>query len=364
MILANNTVRLIIMNFKLQNNVSLSELTTFKIGGRAKYFVKVTNKSQLPEIFMWLKDNDLEHIILSGGSNTIFDDGLYLGLVIKINIKGFKIVSSNQNETCISVGSGENWDRVVSRMIDMGLAGVEALSGIAGTTGAAPVQNIGAYGQELKDTLLSVGVFDTSTLALASLTTKDCKLKYRDSIFRSSQKGRYIITNVIFKLSKKPPTIPSYKDVINYFEKRSITNPSLTQIRSAVLEIRSKKFVDPSVAPNAGSFFKNPIVSRQKAEQLMLAYPNVKAYPDDTKIIPLNKNKYKIAAGWLIELLNIQPKDFEKVRIDPNHSLVLENVGGASQKDLNRLVGTIQQLAQNKFGIFLEPEVVTVKFKD
>jgi UDP-N-acetylmuramate dehydrogenase len=350
------------MSFQPQQNVDLAELTTFKIGGRAAFFTEVTSASQLPEIFAWLKQNSLPHLVLSGGSNTIFGDGIFRGLVIKISIMGFAVISESEKSAVITVGSGEDWDEIVKRVVERGLSGMEALSGIPGLTGATPVQNIGAYGQELKDTVKSVEVFDTKSSELGSLSRAECDFGYRDSIFKSDLKGRYIITSVVFELSKKAPGVPNYKDVVSYFESHNIASPNLEQIRQAVLEIRRGKFVDPSIMPNAGSFFKNPVVTELVAKKIMQQNPDVKVYPEDTKIIPLEGGNYKIAAGWLIQNLGLKGLELEKVRIDPNHALVLENKGGASQKDLKELVSKIQDAAMQKYGIALEPEPVIVEF--
>ncbi len=350
------------MSFQPQQNVDLAELTTFKIGGRAAFFTEVTSASQLPEIFAWLKQNSLPHLVLSGGSNTIFGDGIFRGLVIKISIMGFAVISESEKSAVITVGSGEDWDEIVKRVVERGLSGMEALSGIPGLTGATPVQNIGAYGQELKDTVKSVEVFDTKSSELGSLSRAECDFGYRDSIFKSDLKGRYIITSVVFELSKKAPGVPNYKDVVSYFESHNIASPNLEQIRQAVLEIRRGKFVDPSIMPNAGSFFKNPVVTGLVAKKIMQQNPDVKVYPEDTKIIPLEGGNYKIAAGWLIQNLGLKGLELEKVRIDPNHALVLENKGGASQKDLKELVSKIQDAAMQKYGIALEPEPVIVEF--
>jgi len=350
------------MSFQPRKNVNLGELTTFKIGGQAAFYTEATSPNSLPEIFAWLKSNNLPHLVLSGGSNTIFDDGIFHGLVIKISIMGFAVLSESEKSADIKVGAGEDWDAVVRRTVELGFAGIEALSGIPGLTGATPVQNIGAYGQELKDTVKSVEVFDTKSGELTSLTKADCGFGYRDSIFKSELKGRYIITSVVFELSKQAPGVPNYKDVISYFESHNIASPNLEQIRQAVLEIRSGKFVDPSVMPNAGSFFKNPIVTELVAKKIMQQNPDVKLYPEDTKIIPLEGGNYKIAAGWLIQNLGLKGLELEKVRVDPNHALVLENKGGASQKDLKHLVTRIQNAAMEKYGIELEPEPVIIKF--
>ncbi|MSR68649.1 UDP-N-acetylmuramate dehydrogenase [Candidatus Saccharibacteria bacterium] len=350
------------MGFQPQQNVDLAELTTFKIGGQAAFYTVVTSADELPEIFAWLKQNSLPHLVLSGGSNTIFGDGIFRGLVIKISIMGFAVLSESEKSAVITVGSGEDWDAIVAKTIDLKLGGIEALSGIPGMCGAAPVQNIGAYGQEIKDTTLSVEVFDTDNSVVTSLTNAECEFEFRNSTFKATQKDRYIITAITLKLSKLPPSIPQYKDAINYFKEKNISTPTLPQIRKAILEIRRNKFMDPAVMPNAGSFFKNPIVAELVAKKIIAQNPDVKVYPEDTKIIPLEGGNYKIAAGWLIQNLGLKGLELEKVRVDPNHALVLENKGGATQKDLKQLVSKIQDLVTKKYGITLEAEPVIVEF--
>ncbi len=348
------------INLKIQENVPLAELTTFKIGSSARYFVEINNIDELKEAFDWIKKNEIEYFILGGGSNTIFNDKPFPGLVKKINIMGFDIIEENETDTIIKVGSGEDWDDVVAKTVEMSLSGIEALSGVPGKTGAAPVQNIGAYGQEIKDTIEYVEAYDTRKNKLLKLSNDDCKFAYRDSIFKNTDRGRYIICFVALKLSKKQINIPQYKDVINYFDDRNIKTPTLVQIRKAILEIRKNKFVNPSVMPNSGSFFKNPTVFKDIAEKIMLKYPDIKPYPEDTKIFANPDGTYKLAAGWLIQEAGFKGIEFEKVRIDPNHALVLENKGGASQKDLMELVEKIRSKVLELFDVELEIEPVIV----
>lgn len=350
--------------FVLQTDIDLSKLTTMKIGGKAKYYTEIINSGQLKEVLSWTTEQKIPFYILGGGSNTVFDDGFFDGLIILINIKGIEKVSENHESAIVRVGAGEDWDETVKQIVDMNLWGMEALSGIPGKTGAAPYQNIGAYGQELKDTVDHIEAFDTLNGKISELSNAECNFGYRDSIFKSSEKGRYIITNVFFKLSKKPLGVPNYKDVVKYFEDKKVSEPTIKQIREAIIEIRKSKFVDPSVMPNSGSFFKNPTVDAPTAERLMKKFPEVRPYPEDNKIFPVEKNCYKIAAGWLLQELGYKGKDFGKIRIDPNHALVVENQDGATQKDLVEVITKIRADVKKNFGIDLEPEPVIVKFKD
>jgi|688.fasta_scaffold31189_4 UDP-N-acetylmuramate dehydrogenase len=348
------------MNLKIQENVPLAELTTFKIGGNARYFAEINSINELVEAFEWVKDKGHDYFILGGGSNTIFSDEDYLGLIIKMNIMGFEVIDEDESSSTIKVGAGEDWDETVERTVNMNLSGMEALSGVPGNTGATPVQNIGAYGQEVKDTIEFVEAYDAEQSKITKLSNEDCNFSYRDSIFKSSEKGRYIICFVAFRLSKKTAGIPQYKDVINYFKLRNVSSPNLKEIRKAILEIRKSKFVNPSIMPNAGSFFKNPTVSKGIAEKIILKYPDIKPYPEDTKIFPNSDGTYKLAAGWLIQEAGFKGIEFEKVRIDPNHALVLENKGGASQKDLMELVEKIRSKVLELFDVELEIEPIIV----
>lgn len=346
----------------MQEHVNLADLTTFKIGGTARYFTEVTKPEQLNEIFEWLGKKALPYFILSGGSNTVFDDGEFPGLVIKMNLQGFKVLSEDEGSATIWVAAGEDWDKTVAKTVELGLAGIEALSLIPGLAGTAPVQNIGAYGQEIERVIEQVDVFDTQSLQNIKLSHDQCGFTYRNSNFKSSQKGRYIITAIVMKLSKKPPKIPSYPDVIAYFEDKKITQPSLSEIREAIIDIRTHKLPDPAKIPNVGSFFKAVFVTSEEAQTLQQKFPEM-------KMAQVNDSTYKLHPGWLIEHAGLEGYErykhayrYKRVQIDRDHALVLENTGGASQKEVLELATTIQEAVKNKFGIQLDPEPEIVKF--
>ncbi len=343
------------MKFKLQQHVDLATLTTMKIGGAALYFTELNNPSQLPEVFAWLSRHKLPHIILSGGSNTVFDDGEFRGLVIKLSFMGKKVIDQAVSYVTLSVTAGEDWDNLVSYAVDHGWAGIESLSGIPGLCGAAPVQNIGAYGQEISDVLVSAEAYDTSSDSLVVLKNSDCGFGYRDSIFKSSQKGRYIITSITLRLSTKPPSIPDYEDVKQYMLEHNISQPTLHELRGSILAIRKNKFADPNTIPNSGSFFGNPIVNATKAKQLQQAFPDIRLYQQ-------NDGNYKISAGWLIESLGLKGHQFGSIQIDPSHALVLENPDKATRKELDRAILDIQKAVMSKYGIKLIPEPELVRF--
>ncbi len=343
------------MKFKLQQHVDLSQLTTMKIGGSTRYFTELTDPNQLKDVFVWLDQQKLPHLILSGGSNTVFDDSEYVGLVIKLSFLGKNVVEQKDNSVTLRVDAGEVWDNLVSYTVNHGWAGLEALSGIPGLCGAAPVQNIGAYGQEISNVISSVEAYDTNTDTLVELNNSSCKFGYRDSIFKSSQKGRYIITSITLQLSTQPPSIPEYEDVRRYLLEHNISQPTLSELRDAILEIRKTKFADPKTIPNSGSFFGNPIVSSSKAAQLKQDFPNIRMFEQEDYT-------YKVYAGWLIESLGLKGKNFGSIRVDPSHALVLENPSNATRKQLDQAILEIQQAVMSKYGIELEPEPELIQF--
>lgn len=350
------------MNFELREHVDLAGLTTFKIGGTARYFTEVTKQEQLEEIFKWLSEKELPYFILSGGSNTVFDDGEFPGLVIKMDLQGFRVVSENEDSATVWVAAGEDWDKTVAKTVELGLAGIEALSLIPGLAGTAPVQNIGAYGQEIEQVIEQVDVFDTQSLQNIKLSHDQCGFTYRNSNFKSSHKGRYIITAIVMRLSKTPPKIPNYPDVIAYFEDKKIAQPTLSEIREAIIDIRTHKLPDPAKIPNVGSFFKAVFVNSDEALALRQKFPEM-------KMAQINDSTFKLHPGWLIEHAGLegyerykQAYTYKHVQIDRDHALVLENTGGASQKEVLELAHTIQKAVKTKFGIQLDPEPEIVKF--
>jgi UDP-N-acetylmuramate dehydrogenase len=284
---------------------------------------------------------------LGGGSNLVFPDGVLDVLALRIELLGFTIVDENDEYADVEIGAGENWDSIVARAVEMGLSGIEAMSAIPGTAGATPVQNVGAYGQEIKDTLLSVRVFGTHDFSLKTLSNAECKFAYRDSIFKSEQKGKYIITSITLRLSKKPPLMPNYKGVKEFFGQ--IENPTLAQIRDAIIAIRKVKLPDPKETPNVGSFFENPIVEKSVADELKNIYPSMPSFD-------VGDGNVKIPAGWLIENAGLKGKDFGMISTYANNALVLVNNGQATRADIERVRDEIIKTVFDKFGITLEQE--------
>lgn len=337
----------------IKENVNIKDYTTLKIGGQFRYFVEINKVQDFPQFYAIALENgkykNLPVFILGGGSNIIFPDGVLEALVLKINILGFEIVNTNDDFLDIKVGAGENWDNFVSKTVEMNLSGVEALSAIPGTVGATPVQNVGAYGSEVKDTIVEVEVFDTQDKNIKILNNKDCKFDYRDSIFKNESKGRYIITNVVYRLSKFLPRIPDYPGVKRYLIDNNINNPHLKEIREAIIYIRSEKLPNPKEIPNVGSFFKNPIIEKELSMKMKNQYDGLTTFPAD-------KGKVKIPAGWLIENAGLKGKSFGKISVYDKNALVLVNNGNATKDDLMKAKNEIVKIVQEKFGITLEQE--------
>lgn len=334
---------------EIKEYIDIKQYSSLRIGGEFRYFTVIQKVEDLKEAFSFAKEKDIKIFILGGGSNMVFSDGVIDMLALKIEIKGFDIVSQGEDYTDIKVGAGENWDQVVSRTVDMGLSGFESLSGIPGTVGAGPVQNIGAYGAEAKDTILEVEVYEIETGEIFNLSNKDCKFGYRDSIFKNEDKGKYIITNVIYRLLKSKPSMPDYPGVQKYFIDNNINAPTLKQIREAIVDIRNSKLPNPKEKPNVGSFFKNPIVLNEVAYKIIEKFPNAKFFA-------LKDDLTKIPAGWLIENAGLKGESFGNVSVYDKNALVLVNNGNATMKDLIKAQDEIIRIVKDKFGITLEQE--------
>jgi UDP-N-acetylmuramate dehydrogenase len=340
----------------IQEYVDIKDYCTFKVGGQFRYFTEINKKEDIREAYNFSQSKNVPVLALGSGSNMVFPDGVLDVLAIKMQISSFNIVSETDEFADIQIGAGEEWDSVVSRAVDLNLAGIEAMSAIPGTTGATPVQNVGAYGQEIKDTLVSVEVFNTISQTFETLSNRECKFSYRDSIFKNKEKGKYLITSITLRLSKALPKVPDYPGVKKYFEEKGITDIShisLSQIREAIIDIRSVKLPDPKKIANVGSFFKNPIVLKIFADELKLKNPTV-------TLFPITDTETKVPAGWLIEHAGLKGKDFGTVSVYPNNALVLVNNGHATRADITRVKDTVIKSVQDAFGITLdaEPEFV------
>ena len=333
---------------KLQKNISLKPYHSFACEEFATFFTTVQTKEVLINAIDWAKSNQQPYLVLGSGSNILFTKQ-YNGLVIKMEITGIQKIQESSSEVLLQVGAGENWTHFVSYCVQKSWGGLENLSLIPGTVGAAPIQNIGAYGVEVGEHILSVDAFDTVKKEWVTIGKNDCAFGYRDSIFKK-EADRFIICSVLFKLSKQPQLRTDYGAIKAVLHERGIRNPSVESIANAVIYIRSNKLPDPKKLGNAGSFFKNPTITKIQYDQLILQFPSMIAFPIDD-------NTYKIAAGWLIEACGWKGVTKDQVGCYKDQALVIVNYGTTKGKDIFEFSEAIIESVQSKFGVLLEREV-------
>ena len=338
---------------EVHTNIPLKNFTTMKLGGPARFMVDVRTSAELISVYENAVSKNLPIFILGGGSNVIAKDEGYNGIIIRIRIPGFEIVADDINATTIKIGAGENWDDVVKRTVDMRLSGIEAMSMIPGTTGAAPVQNVGAYGQEIADTLVSLEAYDSQTKSLVVLQNEVCGFAYRDSIFRGSEKGRYVITSITIKLSKSLPQPPFYDALQTYFDEHSIKLFTGDTVRDAVIAIRTDKLPDPKLKPNTGSFFKNAIVEDWQLTDLQKAFPDIKAFS-------MGDGRSKVPSGWLIEQTGLKGQLLHGMRVHDKNTLVLINESAKGYADLAAARDEVIGAVRDKFRIQIEQEPLEI----
>jgi UDP-N-acetylmuramate dehydrogenase len=336
-----------------QSNYTLANLNTFGIKAFAKLYVEVRTMSELSLVWQSPEYRTAKNVlVLGGGSNLLFTQD-FDGLVIHNLTKGISTEAESAENTLVTAASGENWHHFVLSCVQMQLGGIENLSLIPGTVGAAPVQNIGAYGVELKDVMVSLEAFDFQTGKIQTIKKEECAFGYRDSIFKSSAKGRYFITSVRFRLQNfgfhKLNT--SYGAIGHVIQEMQVSKPTISEISKAVIQIRSSKLPDPKVVGNAGSFFKNPEVLEEKCNELLKVYPKMPFYDSQ------NAGFKKLAAGWLIEQCGWKGKSLGNAAVHSLQALVLTNPGHASGNEIKELAIAIQQSVGEKFGVTLETEV-------
>mgnify|MGYP006071307325 FL=1 len=313
----------------------------------AKEFASIESKQDLAKI---LKTNLSNLLVLGGGSNMLLTKDVD-ALVLHINIKGIEVVSVYENNVRVRVAAGENWHEFVSWCLDKNYGGVENLSLIPGNVGTAPIQNIGAYGVELKDTFISCEAMNIQTQELRTFTKEECDFGYRNSIFKEELKGQYIITSVIFELTSLQHTIKTnYGAIKSELKNDGIENPTIQDISKAVISIRNSKLPNPKVLGNSGSFFKNPVISCSEFELLKIQFPKIPYYK-------VSETNVKIPAGWLIETAGFKGKTFGNYGVHNKQALVLVNYGNASGKDILELSKKIQEAILIVFDIVLESEV-------
>lgn len=333
---------------KLQENISLKPYHSFACEETTAFFIKVQTKEVLLEAINWANENKMPFLILGAGTNILFTKH-YNGLVIKLELTGIQKIQETASDIILQVGAGENWSHFVSYCVQKSWGGLENLSLIPGTVGAAPIQNISAYGVEVCEHILNIQAFDTIENNWTTIAKDNCAFGYRDSIFKQDP-TRYIVTAVQFILSKQPRLRTEYGAIKSVLHERGIHNPSVESIASAVAYLRSNKLPDPKKLGNAGSFFKNPTISTVEYERLILQFPTLMAYPIDD-------HNYKIAAGWLIEACGWKGVVKDNVGCYKDQVLVIVNYGANSGKVILEFSEAIEQSVQNKFGIFLEREV-------
>ena len=340
---------------RIQEYVDIKDYGTLKIGGQFRYFAIISSTDDLMEACKIAKKESRKIFILGGGSNIVFSGGVIDVMALKIEIKGFKIVDDTDEYIDIKVGAGESWDQTVAKTVDMNLSGLESLSAIPGTVGATQVQNVGAYGVEVKDIIEEVEVFDIEENTIKILTNKECNFGYRDSVFKNEAKGKYIIPAVIYILSKNVPVLPNYPGVKKYFIENNINTLTVRDIRNAIIEIRKEKLPNPQEIPNVGSFFKNPIISKEFFNQIRTSPTGV-----EIPHFNIDNDMVKIPAGWLIENAGLKGQSFGNVSIYDKNALVLVNNKDASYEDIISARNEIIKIVFDKFGITLEqePEII------
>ncbi|MFZ3009908.1 MAG: UDP-N-acetylmuramate dehydrogenase [Candidatus Microsaccharimonas sp.] len=338
---------------EVHTNIPLKNFTTMKLGGPAQFFVEVRTVPELIAVHQNATSKNIPIFILGGGSNVIAKDEGFAGMVIRIRIPGFDIINDDINTTTIKIGAGEDWDSVVKRTVDMRLTGIEAMSAIPGTSGATPVQNVGAYGQEIADTLISLEAYDSQSGTVVTLQNEDCGFAYRDSMFRSDQKGRYVIVSITLRLSKSLPQPPFYDSLQAYFDEHNIHLFTHQTVRDAVLAIRAEKLPDPTLKPNTGSFFKNAIVEEWQLTDIKKTYPDIKTFD-------MSAGVYKIPTGWLIEQTGLKGQLLHGMRVHYKNALVLINESAANYADLASARDQIIGAVRDKFRIQIEQEPLEI----
>ncbi|MGE8434384.1 UDP-N-acetylmuramate dehydrogenase [Chryseobacterium joostei] len=334
----------------MQENFSLKPYNTFGVDAKSKYFIEINNIEELKDALSFSKAKSLPLLLLGGGSNILLTKD-FDGLTIKLNLKGISEENLNENEVLVTAKAGENWHEFVLDCLGKNYGGLENLSLIPGNVGTSPMQNIGAYGTEIKDVFVSCKVLDLENLELKTFNLEECRFGYRDSIFKQEGKGRYIILEVTFKLTKKDHHIKTeYGAITSELKNMGIEQPTIQDVSKAVISIRQSKLPDPKEIGNAGSFFKNPTIPLVQFEALQQRFENIQGYP--------NGDRVKVPAGWLIEQCGWKGKQIGNVASHKLQSLVIINATGtATGKEIFDFSTEIINSVKEKFGIELEREV-------
>lgn len=334
---------------KIEENISLKNFNTFGIDVKAKYFCRIKNENELNDL---LKDNifkNYSYFVLGGGSNILFTKN-FEGLVVKIENESIYKIDEDENSVIIKASAGVVWETLVQYTLDNNYGGIENLTLIPGTVGAAPIQNIGAYGQELRDTFHSLDGIEIDSHQKRTYLKSECNFGYRYSIFKQELKNKFIITSVTLKLNKNPEVNTSYGAIKSELERNGITIPSIKDVAEVIRGIRRSKLPDPSEIGNAGSFFKNPEVNNETFVKIKEKFPDVVSFPVDDRSL-------KIPAAWLIEKCGWKGKSFGNFGVHKNQALILVNFGGASGGEIYELSQKIKESVVKEFGITLQEEV-------
>lgn len=333
----------------VNKDVDLAPYNTLGISARARYFASVGTEKELKEILRHPKTDRLKIMVLGGGSNVLFADD-FDGLVLHVEIEGREVIDETDKHLFLKIGAGENWHETVRYCVEKGWGGIENLSLIPGTVGAAPIQNIGAYGVELQDVFEWLEAVDIEGKEIRRYEKEHCEFGYRDSIFKGELRGVVIVTSVVLKLSKNPTLETSYGAIQSELENLEIANPTIRDISDIVINIRNSKLPNPETLGNAGSFFKNPIVTDEVFQQIKEEYPQAPGYN-------MGNKKTKVPAGWLIEEAGWKGKVVGNTGTYKQQALVIVNHGGASGGEILSLAKRIKESVREKFGIPLVPEV-------
>ncbi len=330
-------------------NISLKPYNTFGIDVSARYFVEAQTVEEIKSALEFARENTLSLMLFSGGSNMLLTHD-FDGLVLKLNLKGIEVVSEEEDFVEVKVKSGENWHEFVQWTLQNDFGGLENLSLIPGNAGTAPLQNIGAYGVEIKDSMTELSALEISTGNIRKFTNAECKFGYRDSVFKNEFKNQFIITDVSFQLTKRNHQLHTqYGAIQAELDKLNIQNPTIQDISRAVINIRQSKLPDPRDIGNSGSFFKNPVISKSEFEEIKKKHPEISAYTSGDEV--------KLAAGWLIEKAGWKGKRFGDAGVHEKQALVLVNYGKATGQEIYDLSQRIVDDIFEKFGINLEREV-------
>jgi UDP-N-acetylmuramate dehydrogenase len=337
----------------IEEHIPLAPYTTFGIGGPARYFTKIAHEFDIKNALAYAYDHAVPFFVLGGGSNILMSDEGYPGLVIKIEIPGIEIVRK-EDTTEVIVGAGEHWDAFVLHTIQNNLRGLENLSGIPGTVGAAPVQNVGAYGVEVKDHIAWVEAYDPETERTVRFSNAACEFSYRHSFFKTQAGKQFIITRVAFVLSEKTPLNLSYKDIKKHLEEKGVSEITSSELRELILSIRARKLPDWREIGTAGSFFKNPIVEKGFYESLLARFPGMPYFS-------VSESHVKIPAAWLLDHIGkFNGVVFGNAGVYQNQALVIINRGGAHAQEINSLANRMTQKIFSETGIVLSREVENV----